>query len=244
MTARTRSVGVGIAVAVAVVAVIAALAWYLTRDTVAEVDIDTAGAASTQPSAATAASTVTDLAGEWIVTNTDDGDLENGTFVGYRVDEELAGVGATTAVGRTSAVEGSMTIAGDGTVSDVTVNADVTQLRSDQSFRDRAIQDQGLETGEFPDAGFTLDAPVTIPEEALSGETVTIPATGTLTLHGVDREVTVDLEARLVDDQILAGGAIPIAMSDYDITAPSAQRVVSIAEEGTAELQLFFEPAG
>lgn len=244
MNARTRTLG--IAITVAVVAVIAVIAWYLTRDTVAEVDIDAASGASAQPSAAAGGSLAdpADLAGEWTVTNTDGGDLENGTFVGYRVDEELAGVGAATAVGRTSAVEGSMTIADDGSVSDVTVDADVTQLRSDQSFRDRAIESQGLETGQFPDAGFTLDEPVTIPDEALSGETVTIPTTGTLTLHGVGQQVTVDLEARLVEDQIVAGGSIPVAMTDYDITAPSAQRVISIAEDGTAELQLFFERAG
>lgn len=242
MNARTRTLSIGITVAV--VAVIAALAWYLTRDTVAEVDIDAASGASAQPSAAASVSSVADLAGEWTVTNTGGDDLERGTFVGYRVDEELAGVGATTAVGRTSAVEGSMTIADDGTVSDASVDADVSRLRSDQSFRDRAIQDQGLETGRFPDAGFTLDDPVPIPDEALSGQTVTIPATGTLTLHGVDQQVTVDLEARLVDDQIVAGGSIPIAMNDYDITPPSARRVVSIAENGVAELQLFFERAG
>ncbi|HSK97492.1 MAG TPA: YceI family protein, partial [Euzebyales bacterium] len=166
------------------------------------------------------------------------------TFVGYRVEEELAGVGATTAVGRTTAVDGSLTIGPDGTVPDATVEADVSQLESDQSFRDRAIQDQGLETARFPEATFTLDAPVEIPDEAVSGETVTLPATGTLTLHGVDRPVTVDLEARLVGEQIVVGGSIPVAMSDFDITPPSAQRVLSIAEDGVAEAQVFFERAG
>jgi polyisoprenoid-binding protein YceI len=188
-------------------------------------------------------SSVDDLAGEWTITDADSGNLEEGTFVGYRVEEELAGIGATTAVGRTSAVDGTMTIEAGGTVSNVTVDADLSQLQSDQAFRDRAIEDQGLETRQFPDAGFTLGEAFVIPEEALSGDTVTIPATGTLTLHGVDQQVTVDLEARLLGDQILAGGSIPVAMSDYDISPPSAQRVLSIAEDGTAELQLFFERA-
>ena len=241
MSARSRTLGIGIAVAI--VAAIAVVAWYITRDAVAEVDIDSAAGASAAPSAAPAIADLADLAGEWTVTNTGGDDLESGTFVGYRVEEELAQVGATTAVGRTSAVDGTMTIGDDATVSDVTISADVTQLRSDQSFRDRAIQDQGLETAQFPEAGFSLDEPVTIPEEALGGATVTIPATGTLTLHGVDQQVTVDLEARLVGEQIVAGGAIPIAMADYDITPPSAQRVLSIDEEGIAELQVFFARA-
>jgi len=241
MSGRARAIGVG--VVVLVVAVAGALAWYLTRDAAAEVDIDTAGG-SQAPATASAAGALDDLAGEWSITNTDGGDLENGTFVGYRVEEELAGVGATTAVGRTAAVEGSLTIGSDGTVPDATVEADVSQLESDQSFRDRAISNQGLETGRFPDAGFTLDEPLQLPEAALSGETVALPATGTLTLHGVDRQVTVDLEARLAGERIVVGGAIPVTMSDYDITPPSAQRVLSIADEGVAELQLFFERAG
>jgi polyisoprenoid-binding protein YceI len=246
MSARTRTVGIGIAIVV--VAGLAALVWYLTRDTVAEVDIGaTSDSATPSADAANVGSadvgSADDLAGEWTITNTDGGDLEQGTFVGYRVDEELAGIGAATAVGRTAAVDGTMTIESGGTVSGVTIDADVSRLESDQAFRDRAIGDQGLETRQFPDAGFTLDESFVIPEEALSGETVTIPATGTLTLHGVDQQVTVDLEARLLGDQILAGGSIPIAMSDFDITPPSAQRVISIAEDGTAELQLFFERA-
>jgi polyisoprenoid-binding protein YceI len=238
---RTRTVGIAIAIVVA--AGLAALVWYVTHDTAAEVDIGAAGDSASPSADAPAVGSVDDLAGDWTIANTDGGDLEQGTFVGYRVEEELAGVGAATAVGRTSAVEGTMTIESGGTVSDVTVDADVSQLQSDEAFRDRAIEDQGLETRQFPDAGFTLDEPLVIPEEALSGDTVTIPATGTLTLHGVDQQVTVDLEARLLGDQILAGGSIPIAMSDYDITPPSAQRVLSIAEDGTAELQLFFERA-
>lgn len=36
-------------------------------------------------------------------------------------------------------------------------------------------------------------------------------------------------------------GSIPIAMAAYDITPPSAQRVVAIDENGIAELQLLFE---
>ena len=32
-------------------------------------------------------------------------------------------------------------------------------------------------------------------------------------------------------------------MVDYDITPPSAQRVLSIDEDGIAELQVFFERA-
>jgi polyisoprenoid-binding protein YceI len=240
---RTRAIAIAIAV---LVAGVAAAAWYLARDPVAEVDIDAATGSSAAPAATaptTALGSLDDLAGSWTVVASTDGDTQRGSFVGYRVEEELAGVGATTAVGRTSGVAGAMTIDG-GAVTDGAIEADMTRLASDQGFRDRAISRQGLETSQFPTGSFTLNDAIAIPDAAVDGETVTLPATGTLTLHGVSKPVDVDLEARLVDDgRILVVGSVPIAMSDYDITPPSAQRVLSISEDGTAELRLFFERA-
>ena len=53
------------------------------------------------------------IAGTWTV-DTSVGEFSyedsTGTFVGFRVDEELAGLGSTTAVGRTPAVSGTVTI--------------------------------------------------------------------------------------------------------------------------------------
>lgn len=235
----------GTAIAVIGTVLVAGLIWYLTRSPVAEVDISAARGASDVATmdGAAAVDGLGDLSGQWTIVSGNEGEISNGSFVGYRVEEELAGRGATTAVGRTPAVTGAMTV-GDGTVSDTEIEADMTQLASDQGFRDRAIQRQGLETAQFPSASFALDAPLEIPPAAVDGTTVTLAATGTLTLHGVSQQVEVDLEARLLSaDRLVVGGSIPIAMSDYDITPPSAQRVVSIDENGIAELQLFFEHA-
>ncbi|MEP7112664.1 MAG: YceI family protein [Ilumatobacteraceae bacterium] len=60
------------------------------------------------------------VAGNWAVdTSVGEFSFENstGTFVGFRVSEELSGIGSTTAVGRTPAVSGTMTI--DGTKFDL-----------------------------------------------------------------------------------------------------------------------------
>ena len=51
------------------------------------------------------------LDGSWKV-NTSIGTGATGSFVGYRVQEQLAGIGAHTAVGRTSNVTGSFTLQG------------------------------------------------------------------------------------------------------------------------------------
>jgi polyisoprenoid-binding protein YceI len=160
-------------------------------------------------------------------------------FVGYRVNEELAGVGAQTAFGRTPDVTGTMVIDGT-TATKVAIDADLRTLESDESFRDGTLAGQALETDRFPTATFALTEPIefgTIPAE---GETVKIDARGTLTLHGVTRDVTVPLDAKLVNDVIVVTGQLDIAFADYGIEKPVSFRVLSIEDRGVMELQLFF----
>lgn len=98
------------------------------------------------------------------------------------VDEELANIGAATAVGRTPAVTGSIELSGT-TLSAAAFEADLTQLASDESRRDRAIQ-RALETGTYPNATFTLAEPVDLGTLPAEGETVEVSAVGDLTVHG------------------------------------------------------------
>ena len=57
------------------------------------------------------------------------------SFVGYRVQEQLASIGANTAVGRTPNVTGSLTVSGTK-VTAVSITADLTALQSDDQRRD------------------------------------------------------------------------------------------------------------
>lgn len=81
------------------------------------------------------------------------------SFVGYRVKEQLAGVGANTAVGRTPSVTGSLTLAGTS-ITDVQISADLTSLKSDDPRRDGQLDHQGIQTSQFPTATFKLRAPI------------------------------------------------------------------------------------
>jgi polyisoprenoid-binding protein YceI len=123
------------------------------------------------------------------------------------VQEELASIGAATAVGRTPDVSGTITIDGM-TVTTVEISADLTTLRSDNDRRDNQLRTQGLETDTYPTATFVLTEPIELPAEAASGETVTVDATGELTIHGVTNEVTIAIEARLDGDIIVVVGSI------------------------------------
>lgn len=184
--------------------------------------------------------TLADLDGSWSVVAGDASTIDEGTFVGFRVDEELRNIGSTTAVGRTPAVSGELTIA-DGSLTAVDVVADLTQLASDSSNRDRAIRSNGIETNDFPEATFTLTEPIELSESAASGEAFAAAATGDLTIHGVTNPVTFDLEAQLVNGStIIVVAQIEIVMSDYGVTPPQLGPVLSISDEGIAEFQLQF----
>jgi len=163
----------------------------------------------------------------------------SGSFVGYRVQEELGGIGANTAVGRTPDVSGTMTIAG-AQVTAATLTADLTSLQSDDDRRDGQLRRQGLETQTFPTATFALTSPIDLGAVPAENKEITITAKGKLTLHGQTRDVELPLKARLSGGAIAIAGSLPIAFADYGIEKPRSFAVLSIEDEGTMELQLFF----
>ncbi len=197
-----------------------------------------ATAASTS-AASTSAGQGGGIDGTWKVDPAIQGSDGSTSFVGYRVQEELAGFGANTAVGRTSAVTGSMTIAGTQ-VTDATFEADLTGLTSDDQNRDRQLGNQGIQTNQFPTATFKLTSPIDLGSVPADGQEVSVTAKGQLTLHGVTKDVEIPLKAKLSGDVIVVGGSLPIAFADYNIEKPNSFKVLSIDDTGTMELQLFF----
>lgn len=234
-----------IGVLVALVVAVGAVVWYLTRPAPSAVDIGAAADSVATPSEDDrTASEITSTDGTWTVdasigefsvTNT------TGSFVGFRIDEELSTVGATTAIGRTPDVSGSITLDG-ARLTEATFTGDLTAIVSDQSRRDDNIQ-SALETSQFPEATFELAEPVDLGEVPAEGETVQVDARGELTIHGMTRQVTVPLQAQLTDGVIVVTGSTDIALSDYDVQAPTAPIVVSVADTATIEWQLFLTSA-
>ena len=177
------------------------------------------------------------IEGAWVLSG------DGTSYVGYRVEEELSSIGAKSAVGRTPLVEATLTVEGDRVTSAV-IDADLTGLASDDSRRDGAIRLQALETSKFPNAGFILTSPITLPDGAAAGGPIEVTGVGDLTLHGVTRSVEVRLEAQLVDGRIVVVGSVPLLFGDYGIDAPTSFAVLSIDDNGLMELLLVFEPAG
>ena len=113
---------------VALIAPVAVGLWWFLRDDAPDaVSLDAAvGAVANSSGAASAAG----LAGDWTVdTSVGQFSFEDstGTFVGFRVSEDLSRIGSTTAVGRTPAVTGTMSIDGS-TLTAANIEADMTAL--------------------------------------------------------------------------------------------------------------------
>lgn len=166
-----------------------------------------------------------------------------GTFVGFRIAEELTTVGDTEAVGRTPEVDGTVVLDGTTLVA-ATITGDLTALTTDIRQRDGATQ-RALNTGTHPTTTFTLTEPVDLGADPVVGEPVSVEAAGELTLNGVTQPVTVTLDAVLLDGVagLLITGSFPISLADHDLVAPSAPVVVSVADTATVELQLYLDPA-
>jgi polyisoprenoid-binding protein YceI len=194
-------------------------------------------------SAGASSKPLTSLDGTWNVdtsigTFTDVKDT-SGNFVGYRIQEKLASIGANTAVGRTPKVTGSLTIAGTK-VTAVDITADLTALQSDDNQRDNQLRNNGIQTNQFPSATFKLTSPIDLGSVPADGKEISATASGQLTLHGVTKDVQVALKAKLSGSTIVVTGSLPIVLADYSIEKPNSFKVLSIEDNGTMELQLFF----
>jgi polyisoprenoid-binding protein YceI len=161
------------------------------------------------------------------------------SWVGYRVQEQLAGVGGHTAVGRTPKVTGSLTLAGS-TVTAASITADLTVLVSDSAQRDDQLRRQALQTDTFPTATFTLTRPLVLGSLPADGTTVHVSASGDLTVHGVTRSVQIPIQARRQGGIIAVAGSIPIVFGDYGFQGPSSFAVVSVNDHGVMELHVLF----
>ena len=192
---RRRVIG-AVVTALALLLVAGGTLGFFSGDAPAAVDITSAvgqaGTSSDEPDSAGTDGSASD--GTWVV-DTSVGEFSitdsTGTFVGVRVDEELANVGATTAVIRTPEVDGTIEL----------------------------------------DALPTADDPVNA------------TATGELTINGVTNTVDVPLQIAMTDGVAVVTGTFDVTLADYGVQAPSAPIVLSVADTGAVELQLFLTPA-
>ena len=99
-----------------------------------------------------------------------------------------------------------------------------------------------METSVYPTATFTLTEPIDLGTLPDANTDVTATATGELTLHGVTKTVTFDIQGRYTGSQVEIAGSIPITFADWGISNPSFGPVTT-EDNGILEFSLVFVPA-
>jgi polyisoprenoid-binding protein YceI len=190
-------------------------------------------AGATPSATATAASTDATLDGSWAVAT--------GGTAGYRVAEVLNGQDVTV-TGRTSKVTGSLTVDG-GQLTAGTVSVDLASVETDSSARDGQFRGSDImDVDRFPTADFALTSPV--PLGGLDvGSTIAVQLTGTMTLKGTTRDVTLPATVeRTAQKAVTVTGSLPVTWSDYGVQAPNLG-FVSVQDAGTIEFSVPAVPA-
>lgn len=157
-----------------------------------------------------------------------------GSEAGYRLDEVLSGQ-QVTVVGRTDAVTGTLTVQ-DGVLSQAEVTVKMDTVATDESARDAYFR-RALDTTTYPAAVFRLTEPLDVSPMATAEGPVTFAVVGSLTMHGTERPVTLQLEAQRTDTGLQVAGAAPVVLADFGLTPPDLG-FVTVQPQGTLELLL------
>lgn len=126
---------------------------------------------------------------------------------------------------------GSFTIDGDNlAASTAEVTIQVASIDTKTADRDTHLKSPDfLDVENFPTITFVSTAVTP------KGDDVVI--TGDLTIHGVTKEVTFEVEAKVDGGTIRVATAdpVPVALADYDIEKPTGGPVAEIADDGSFE---------
>jgi polyisoprenoid-binding protein YceI len=175
---------------------------------------------------------VDDPSGEWTATDE--------SVVGYRVKEILFGQDIE-AVGRTSAVTGVLSVSGTR-VNRAEFEVDMATIQSDSDRRDGQFNGRIMDVATYPTATFALSSPIDLPDNALSGDVINASATGDLTLRGLTKPVTLDLQAQVNGSTVQVVGSITIEFDEWGIPDPSFSGA-QVEQRGVLEFSLVFARA-
>ena len=229
-----KSVRLVLAALVVVGLALTAVPWayinFIKDDAPDALNLDTAPADTTNSDGVTA-SGLTDANGEWkVVANSD-------SVVGYRVKEILFGQD-TEGVGRTKDVSATLSIANNA-VSAGSFTVQMGTIMSDAAKRDAQFNNRIMDVASYPTSTFTLTKPISLPDNAISGEVISAEATGDLTLRGVTKSVTFPIQAQATSDAFTVVGNITIVFDEWEIPSPGIPGI-TVEPQGLLEFSLVF----
>jgi polyisoprenoid-binding protein YceI len=164
----------------------------------------------------------------------------NNSQASYHARERLAGNDLPSdAVGTTHNLSGAVVLNADGSVNSgqSQVTLDLTSLTSDEDERDSFIKSNTLQVNQFPTATFVPTEIVGLDTPLPTSGQQTFQLLGQLTVHGVTRPVSWDVNAQFGDASISGDATTGIKITDFGMTIPSVAAVLSLNDALTLELQ-------
>lgn len=153
--------------------------------------------------------------------------------VRFELDEDLRGV-RTTVVGTTDQVAGQIALdfndLSTAQVGEIQINA--RTLATDNNFRNRAIQNEILDTGDYEFISFVPTAVNGLPASAAVGEEISFTIDGDLTIRDITEPVTFSVVATAVSDSQISGTATATVLRDtYGLNIPEVPNVANVENE-------------
>ena len=164
----------------------------------------------------------------------------------FLIGEVLAG-NDITVVGTTNDVTGQIFVdyANPQAASLSTIQVDLSSLATDNNFRNGAIHDMILQTGnaDYQYATFEATSISGLPESVTIGQSFDVQITGNLTIHGVTKEETFNTTITPVSETRIAGlASLTILYSDFGVQILRLpQQVASVEDQVTLELEFVAE---
>src|SRR5215203_993717 len=138
----------------------------------------------------------------------------------YIAEEELANVGANTAVGTTNTIQGAFLFDADGNpIACSTIYVDVRTFVSDSSRRDNYLRGNTLQSDQYPLAEFVVTEiqGFTMPAD---GEETTFTLVGNFTIHGVTQAMAWEVTASREGETMTGSARTEFDMVDFNIEKP------------------------
>ncbi len=163
----------------------------------------------------------------------------SGSQARYRAREQFVGAPLPNdAVGATSAVSGQIVIdTAHNVVPDASrVTVDLRSLQSDQRQRDQFIQQNTLQTAQYPTAEFVPTEVRGLPTPLPTSGVLAFQLAGDLTVHGVTRPAVWDVQAQMDGGAATGTATTQVTLADFGMAKPQVARIMSIDDAIVLEL--------
>ncbi len=142
--------------------------------------------------------------------------------------------GEKEVTGVTEQVEGEIHVNLDDLTQPLTgtvIRVDLTGLKTDQSRRDKWIQENGPTFLKYPTATFVAREIRQAPPSYQEGQEVSFQLAGDLTIHDITHPAVFDVTAKLEKDTLTGVATTQIKMSDFGIDPPSFAQTLTVGDD-------------